>query len=211
MVLTRKLPPAGRKAQSAFADHIFGDKRLDKKLVIVPAIAVAVIAAGIAIYVQQIAPASKPAEQQPVQTEPETQPAQQVTNPTPPVSIKVNGNSGPDISYPIKRGESATLDVAVSPNMAGITTSLEAKLVYPECGSKEAETVVHCTPKGVSASLSRSSVSMEEHVSLKVEIARDMEAGIFPIQLIANTNVAKGPGQQPLPVTQLFPIELQIS
>jgi hypothetical protein len=181
----------------------------------VPAIAVAALAAGIIIYVQPATPANDAANQQAAQTQqeapPPTQPSLQATNPVPPVSVKVNGNSGPDISVPIKRGESMTMDVLVSPNMQGITTSLEAKLVYPECGTKEAATVVHCTPKGVSASLSKSSVTEEEHVSLKVEIARDMETGIFPIKVVANTDVAKGQGQQPLPVTQLFTINLQIT
>jgi hypothetical protein len=169
---------------------LVGDQRLDKKWAIVPAIAVAALAAGIIIY---------------------EQPSTQATNPVPPVNIKVNGNSGPDISVLIKRGESMTMDVLVSPNMQGITTNLEAKLVYPECGTKEAATVVNCTPKGVWTSLSKSSVSKEEHVSLKVEIARDMQTGIFPIQVVANTDVAKGPGRQPLPVMQLFPINLQIT
>ncbi|MGI0060532.1 MAG: hypothetical protein ACREBJ_12275 [Nitrosotalea sp.] len=102
-------------------------------------------------------------------------------SPPEPFAITVNGHKEPTVVATIKRGQTAQLDVFISPKIDGITGDVSVQSVRPECGT--AVSKIGCTPAGITATLSENTVSAAKHLVLTINVSDSMPAGTYSYEV----------------------------
>lgn len=127
--------------------------------------------------------------------------------PPEPFSILVNGHEEPTI-IKVARGETAQINVSISPRVSGIEGDVYLRSSIPVCGIEHPHS--KCMPEGIDASLTANSVSSSTDMVMTVNVAEDMPVGTYPYQISARTtmNVEYQESQVRVGNTSVFAIEV---
>jgi hypothetical protein len=128
-------------------------------------------------------------------------------SPPDPFKITVNGYAEPALVATVKRGQTAQVDVFISPNISGITGNVEVSSVFPMCGTVD----IHqrCTPAGTTATLS-ANVTSPTHLILTLNVSNNMPVGTYLFHVQAST-VLKVPFQTtPVHVGDSAPFTIRV-
>ena len=106
-------------------------------------------------------------------------------SPPDPFTITVNGHITPAIVATVKRGQTAQVDVFISPNIPGIKGRVGVSSVFPICGTMST-LPGKCIPDGMTTTLS-SNVTTAMHMVLTFSISNDMPVGVYQFEVTAST------------------------
>ncbi|WP_158435214.1 hypothetical protein [Nitrososphaera viennensis] len=134
--------------------------------------------------------------------------AKSLPAPPEPFSIVVNGHT--EIStVTVKRGETAQIDVLVSPKMLGITGNVYVQSVLPVCGTSNLH--IDCIPQGITASISENTVSAAKHLVLTVNAAQDMPTGTYAYEVVSDTMMNLPDQSSPVKVGSITTFGIQVT
>jgi hypothetical protein len=134
--------------------------------------------------------------------------AKSLPAPPEPFSIAVNGHT--EIStVTVKRGETAQIDVLVTPKISDITGNIHVQSVLPMCGTSSAH--IQCIPQGISASISENTVSAAKHMVLTINAAQDMPTGTYAYEVVTDAMMHLPDQSAPVKVGNIATFGIQVA
>jgi hypothetical protein len=126
-----------------------------------------------------------------------------------PFKITVNGYAEPALVATVKRGQTAQVDVFISPNISGITGNVEVSSVFPMCGTVD----IHqrCTPAGIITTLSANKVTAASHMVVTLNVPSNMPVGMYLFHVVSSTTLNVSFQATPVHVGDSAPFAIQVT
>ncbi len=128
--------------------------------------------------------------------------------PPEPFSILVNGHEEPT-TIKVARGETAQINVSISPRLLGIVGDVYVSSSMPVCGIEHPHS--KCMPEGITASISENRVSSNTDMVLTVNVAKDMPVGTYPYQISAKTTLNVEYQESPVRVGNISVFAIEVT